>query len=168
MSLLKIIDLDFVPLTTPEFSLSGMAGLKATVRWLPETTVNDFEVKYLGYGLAYNINTLIPTLPVDIAAGFFVQELNVGDSVKTKASSYYVVVSKGFGLITAYGGVAAEDSSMDVDYTYDGTAISFSMDGVQSSRSTIGATLGLGLMKLNAEIGYGNLTTYTGGLIVGF
>jgi hypothetical protein len=60
-----------------------------------------------------------------------------------------------------------------VTYTYQGedgstpSDISFSIDGVQTARGTLGATLNLGV-KLNAEVGFGKLTTYSAGLLFGF
>jgi len=67
--------------------------------------------------------------------------------------------------------VATEESSMDVHYTYEDngetTEIDFSLDGVQEKRTTLGATLSMGL-KLNVEMNMGNMTNYSGGLIFGF
>ncbi len=58
---------------------------------------------------------------------------------------------------------------MDVSYTYSetGEEIAFSLDGVQKNRMTIGATLNMGL-KINGEIGMGDLTSFSGGLLFGF
>lgn len=169
----SLVDLDYVPLVTPELSVGGIAGLRGTLRWVPDIDAGDVgKIKYMGLGVSYSPNAFFPTLPVHVAVGMFQQSLDVGDVIESTASSYYLAVSKDFSPITVYAGVAKEESSMDVHYTYtedDGseTDIDFSLDGVQEKRTTLGATLNLGL-KLNVEMSKGNLTNYTGGLIFGF
>lgn len=167
-----LVDLDYVPLVTPELSVGGIAGLRGTIRWVPDIDAGDVgKIKYMGLGVSYSPNALLPTLPVDVAVGMFQQSLDIGETIESTASSYYLAVSKNFTPLTVYAGVATEESSMDVHYTYedDGetTEIDFSLDGVQEKRTTLGATLDLGL-KLNVEMNMGNLTNYSGGLIFGF
>ncbi|MDO9171682.1 MAG: hypothetical protein Q7W29_07620, partial [bacterium] len=95
--------------------------------------------------------------------------------VATDAQSMYLAASRSFALATVYGALSKESSSMDVAYTYthdvDGSPVddevNFSVDGIQDSRLTLGATLNLGL-KLNAEAGFGDVTTYSAGLLFGF
>jgi len=168
----SLVDLDYVPLVTPELSVGGIAGLRGTIRWVPDIDAGDVgKIKYMGLGVSYSPNAFFPTLPVDVAVGMFQQSLDIGDVIESTASSYYLAVSKNFAPLTVYAGVATEESSMDVHYTYedDGetTEIDFSLDGVQEKRTTLGATLNMGL-KLNVEMNMGNLTNYSGGLIFGF
>ncbi len=177
------IDLDYIPLVAPEFSLGGMGGFRVTMRGVPmEIDIENFgKLKYLGFGLAYSVNSLVPTLPVDVMVGGFTQNLDItydnGDeaSFSASAKSYYAAVSKTFSMLTVYGGVAKEESSMDVAYMYvgdefdtsDDEEIAFSLDGVQEKRTTLGATLNLGV-KVNAEMSMGNMTSYAGGIVLGF
>lgn len=170
----SLVDLDYVLFATPEVSVGGIAGLRATLCWLPTKTLGDLgDLDYFGFGAAYGVSHFMPTLPVDVSVGFFYQNLDVGESLKTSATSIYGAVSKSVALVTVYAGAAKESSSMDVTYTYQGEGgntpsdISFSIDGVQTARGTLGATLNLGV-KLNAEIGFGKLTTYSAGLLFGF
>jgi len=162
------IDTDYVPLAMPQASVGGIMGLEATLRWLPEMTFSDMKVNLMGFGLAASANHWIPTLPVAVKVGYFKQSLDVGEYIETEAKSLYIAASKAFTLATVYGGLSKESSSMDVSYTSeDGDDIAFSLDGAQESRMTIGATVNLGL-KINAEIGMGDLTTYSGGVMFGF
>jgi len=128
------------------------------------------DLSYMGFGAAYGVSNLMPTLPFDTSVGMFFQNLDIGESLKTSASSFYVAVSKSFTVATLYAGAAKESSSMEVNYTFIGddqnTDINFKVDGLQGGRGTIGATLDLGVM-LNAEIGFGKLTTYSAGLLFG-
>ena len=167
-----LVDLDYVPTVTPEASIGGIYGLRGTIRWLPTYDAQDIgEIKYMGVGVSWTPNILLPTLPVDIAVGMFQQSLDVGDVLSSTASSRYIAVSKAFSVLTLYGGVASEESSMDVQYTQvdedEEIDINFTLDGVQDKRTTIGATLSLGV-KLNVEMNMGNMTNYSGGLIFGF
>ncbi len=162
------IDTDYVPLAMPQASVGGVMGLEGTLRWLPEMTFSDMKVNLMGFGLAASANYWIPTLPVDVKVGYFKQSLDVGEYIATDASSMYIAASKSFTMLTVYGGVAQESSSMDVTYTSeDGEAVDFELDGMQEQRMTVGATLNLGL-KINAEIGMGDLTTFSGGAMFGF
>jgi hypothetical protein len=165
----SLVDSDYVPLVTPEVSV-GTAGVRGTLRWVPDIDAGDVgKIKYMGYGLSYDLTGMFPTLPVNVMVGFFKQSLDVGDSIDTEASSLYLAVSKTFTMVTVYGGVATESSSMDVNYELeDGSGtVAFELDGVQEKRTTLGATLNLGL-KINAELAFGNLTTMAGGVIFGF
>ncbi len=163
-----LVESEFVPLAMPQASLGGIMGLEATLRWLPEMEIQSMKINLLGLGLAASANYWLPTLPVDVKVGYFNQSLDVGNYVETSAKSVYIAASKEFSVLTVYGGLSKESSSMDVAYTYDGTEdIAFSMDGVQKNRMTIGATLNMGL-KINGEIGMGDLTTFAGGLMFGF
>ncbi len=172
----SLVDLDYVPLVMPQASVGGIMGLQATVRWLPDIDAGDIgKIKLWGIGLSASANYWLPMLPVDVSAGFFKQSLDVGEYVATEAQSMYLAASRSFALATVYGAYSKEESSMDVAYTYtyddNGTPVeeevNFSMDGIQDSRFTVGATLNLGL-KLNAEAGFGDVTTYSAGLILGF
>jgi len=169
----SLVDMDYVLLLTPEVTVGGIAGLQATLRWLPTMTMGDMgDLSYMGFGAAYGVSNLMPTLPFDAMVGFFFQNLDIGESLRSSASSYYAAVSKSFAVLTVYAGAAKESSSMDVDYTYIGdgsesTHIAFSVDGIQGGRATLGTTLNLGVM-VNAEVNFGKMTTYSAGLLFGF
>ncbi|MCP4571370.1 MAG: hypothetical protein GY838_03390 [bacterium] len=165
-----LLDTRFVPLVTPEFYAGGIAGFKAVVRWFPEMELGDYgKTSYMGYGLQWNANGVLQTLPVNVMVGFFSQKLEVGTLLESTGSSYHLVVSKDFPAFTAYGGYALESSEMDISYTEEtsGTTIAFTTEGVQDNRLTLGVTLDI-LMKLNLEMGHGKLTTYSAGLMFGF
>ncbi len=164
---------DWAPLAMPEASIGGIAGLRATVRWLPAIDLGDVgEFKLWGIGLQYSVNGLVPTLPLDVMVGYFRQSLDIGDVISADASSWFLAASRSFGVATVYGGAALESSEFDVDYEWqrgpgDVVPVAFSVDGLQESRFTLGATLNLGV-RLNADVNVGSeLTTYTAGLMFG-
>ncbi len=171
-----LVDTRWSPLVTPEAYIGGVAGLKLTVRYLPEMDTGDFgKTKYWGYGLQWNANGILKNLPVDVMVGFFTQEINVGSVYESTANTFFAGASKDFTLLTVYGGVAMEDSEMDVNYVFEhptdpglNADVSFSVEGAQDTRFTLGATLDI-LAKLNVEMGVGNkLTSYSAGLMFGF
>ncbi len=165
-----LVETRWIPLLAPEAQIGGLFGARFSLRWLPEIDLGDFgKTKYLGYGLQWSPNFLLPMLPVDVAIGFFKQEIDLGTVVQTEASSVFLAASKSYALATIYGGLATESSTMKVSYTEENSdvEVEFEMDGAMSSRLTLGATLNLGV-KLNAEVGVGKLTVYTAGLLFGF
>ena len=163
-----LVDTRFVPMIAPEASVGGVFGLRATLRWFPEIDLGDYgKTKYLGLGFQWSPNGLLQTpLPVDVMVGYFNQQLDVGTLIETNAKSMFIAASKDFGMITVYGGLAKEESDMTVTYTYQdsGEEISFETEGSQESRITLGAKLSF----LNVEMGHGDLTSYSAGMMLGF
>jgi hypothetical protein len=165
-----LIDTRYSPMVVPQASVGGVAGLRATVRWLPEMDLGDVgKTKLFGYGLQFSPNAFMPTLPIDVMVGFFRQSVDVGTLIETDANSMFIAASKSWPMVTVYGGYAKEDSEIDIAYTYagDDTNVAFTVDDTQESRLTVGATLNV-LAKLNVEMGHGDVTTYTAGLLFGF
>ena len=165
-----LVETRWMPLFAPELRIGGVAGLRATFRWLPAIDLGDFgETKYFGYGLQWSPGPLLPNLPVDVMIGFFKQDIDLGNIIETDASSVFVAASKSFAMATVYGGLAKESSTMKVDYTQEDTdvQVDFEIDGEMSTRLTLGATVNLGA-QLNLEMGLGKLTVYTAGLMFGF
>ena len=171
------IDTRMVPLFAPQATVGRIFGLSGTIRFFPEVDLASYgKTKFFGWGLNWGVNTLLPMLPIDIAIGYFSQELDAGDVLQTDAQSLYLAASKNLSMVTLYGGYAWEQSNMKVSYWFEGYSdsvidvephqVGFDVDGIQQNRFTIGATLNLGL-KLNAEYSYGEMSTITAGLIFG-
>lgn len=176
-------DTRWVPLATPEAYIGGIAGLKFSLRYFPSYDLGDLgKTTYLGYGLQWCVNGVLKDLPIDIMAGFFLTSLDIENTqglgqdklVDTDANSYFVAVSKSWPAMTVYGGFSIEDSSMKVSYYYEDAdypdlaqEVNFDVDGVQGTRFTIGMTLDI-LLDLNLEAGFGEMTTYSAGLMFGF
>jgi hypothetical protein len=176
-------DTRWVPMFTPEVSIGGIVGLKATVRYFPSMKLGDIgNSEYLGYGLQWSASGLLEDLPVDLMIGFFTQGLDVENTqglgedklIESNANSYFLAVSKSWPAMTIYGGFAIESSDMKVAYYFEdpdfpdlAQNVSFSVDGRQDQRFTIGINLDI-LLNLNIEAGFGDMTTYSAGLMFGF
>jgi len=168
-----LVDTRWVPLAAPQLEVGGIAGLRASLRWLPSMDTGEYgETSYMGFGASWSPNFLLKKpLPVDVMVGFFTQNIDVGDIVETEATSIYLAASRDFGPLTGYAGVAKESSSMKVAYTFDEVGfdpvdVAFEVDGEMENRLTLGATLNAPV-KLNAEINVGTLTVFSAGLMFG-
>jgi hypothetical protein len=177
-----IVDTRWVPLAAPEGYIGGLFGLKAMIRWLPTISNDDFgKVELFGYGLQWSTSGLLKDFPVDMMVGFFNQSLDIYGEVPgyeggmlTEASSLYLAGSYDWPALTLYGGFALESSEMDVYYsinnpdlgTLDGTEVTFTEEGRQENRFTLGVTFDI-IAKLNLEMAHGDFTTYSAGLMFG-
>jgi hypothetical protein len=179
-------DTRWVPLATPEAYIEGLVGLRFTLRYFPSMSLGDIgSTTYLGYGLQWSASGVLEDMPIDFLVGFFTTSLDVENTqglgqdklFDSEAQSYFVAVSKSWPALTLYGGFAIEESTLDVNYAYtyedpnlpdpvEGEA-SFSVDGRQEQRFTVGMTLDI-LFDLNLEAGFGDMSTYSAGLMFAF
>jgi uncharacterized protein DUF6588 len=165
-----LVDTEYVPMAVPEIYVGGFFGLKATLRYLPEMDLGDYgKTTFKGFGLQWSAKGLLPDLPVDLMAGFFKQQLDIGTLMETTGNSYFVAASREFALVTAYAGLALEDSEMTITYEFEELAeeIVFSVEGIQDKRAILGASMGLPGMTLNLEVSKGSIATYSAGVMFG-
>lgn len=165
-----LVKTEHAPMAVPELYVGGFFGLKATVRYLPEMDLGDYgKTTFKGFGLQWSAKGLLPELPVDLMAGFFKQQMDIGTLMETTGNSYFVGASKGFALLTAYAGLAKEDSEMTITYEFEDLSeeITFTVEGIQDKRAILGATLGLPGITVNAEVSKGSIATYSAGVMFG-
>ncbi len=175
-------DTRWVPLATPEAYIGGLVGLKFTLRYFPSVSMGDFgKTQYMGYGLQWSASGVLENLPVDFMVGFFKTTLDVENTqglgqdklFDSEANSYFLAISKSWPALTLYSGFAIEDSEMTATYYYFdedlqiGGDSTFSVKGRQEQRFTVGVDLDI-LLHLNVEAGFGDMTTYSAGLMFGF
>jgi Family of unknown function (DUF6588) len=171
-----------IPLAAPQLSIGTLVGTQLTVRWLPQIDAgsNIGKIKYFGFGIQHNPGMWFPTpLPVDLAASFFTQDLKIGSVFDTKTTAYGINVSKRFGPgavnITPYAGFMIESSKMTVTYAYTYTAdpnlppisdqINFEVDGANKTRLTLGVSIKLLFLNINADYNLGTQNSATAGLM---
>lgn len=174
-------DIPLLPLAAPQLSLGTIYGTKVILRYLPELDFGKIpKVSYFGFGIQHNPFMWIPVPepPLDVSLGFFTQTLKIGSIFESKATMVGVQASKTFGPgvvnITPYFGLSVESSSMSVTYNFPdqrpgavaGSTIpvSFSLDGENTTRLTIGLSLKLAIFKLNADYNIAKFNTISGGL----
>ena len=159
-------DASALPLVAPQFSIGTVYGTMATFRFLPSVEVGDLgKFSYFGFGLQHNPAMFIPVpIPVDVSVAFFTQSLQVGDIFKASATTFGIYASKTFGWgisITPFAGFAMESSSVDVSYDVNYATpvpgvtvpgkVAFTMDGENSTRLTVGASIKLAVLNLSVD-----------------
>lgn len=173
------INLDIVPLVTPQINMGLPWGNEIMVRYLPEYDLKKDigKVKYWGAGLKHSISYHIPFCPVDLAVQGSYQDLKIGDIIEIKDMAANAEISKTFFIMTLYGGIGYEKTTLSADYTYqqpttNGTSIdvpiSFDVDGDNQYRGTIGAKFRLLIMSLYGEYSISKYNNYAAGLTFGF
>lgn len=176
-----------IPLAAPQFSIGTVFGTQATFRYLPDVEI-DKEIgkfKYFGFGIQHNPGIWFPNpLPIDIAASFFTQNLKVGTIFESKATAFGINASKQFGFaflnVTPYAGFMLESSKMTVSYAYTREVnvsgvpttisdnINFELEGANTSRLTLGLSIRLLVININADYNIGKNNSATAGLFFAF
>ncbi len=161
----------FVPLAAPQLTIGSIAGTQAVIRYVPIPEISNFpKVTLFGIGARHSISRYLPESPVDLAVGLFWQSFKIGDIIDAHALNFGGEVSKSFSVLTVYGGMQYETSSIDLSYTYTGpgstpnTKVALSIDGENKFRVTGGLGLNLAILNLAADISVGKVTVVSGAL----
>jgi hypothetical protein len=141
------------------------------IRYFPKIDMGGTQLGYWGVGVKHSASRYLPKLPLDLAAQVFYSKLEITDIMSSKNLSINFIASKKFAIITAYGGIQIESSSMDLTYKFtdpNGVVggekdVSLSLDGDNSFRFTAGAALSLGFFVLNVDYSLGNQSVLNGG-----
>jgi hypothetical protein len=164
-----------IPTGIPQIAASTL-GSELMVRFIPDLTFDDVEVGLLGLGIKHSISQYIPLLPVDIAVQVLYNKLSIKNpdlEISNSNLAFNAHASRSFGLITLYGGLQYESTSMDLDYTFTGTGfegvfendkLKVSLDGDNGVRLTLGAALRLAVLVINADVNFGSQTAIVAGI----
>ena len=179
------LPLNLFPTATIQLGVGTFLGTNVAIRWFPKVNIKDLgDFTYWGFGLMHNPAIWFDQeFPVDIAVGYFYQDLKVGTIFETKTNLFGIFASKTYGSIislTPYAGITTESAKTTIqyDYTYDedtGTGpvtrtqnISFEMEAPNSVGFTIGAAFKLAILNLNIDYKFANVNTVSAGLTFGF
>ncbi len=168
------LNVSTVPLAYPQAAVSFM-GTELMVRYLPDIDLGDSgeSLSLFGFGIKHSISQYIPLLPVNIAVQFMYNKLSVSNVMESKNIAFNVHASKSFGLLTLYGGLQYETSSIDFTYVFedpnnvsslDGQEIKASIDGDNNFRMTVGATFSAAFFVINADYSLGSQSIVTTGI----
>jgi hypothetical protein len=127
-------DLEGFEIAAPQISIGSIYGTRAVIRYIA-FDVGDSEFgrfSYTGFGAQHSISQWIPEMPFDMAAGFMIQNLEIGDDiVSARATHVGVTASRefyrylqpyvGFGIDTMRLHAKHEDDDVedDVDDSFD-------------------------------------------------
>jgi hypothetical protein len=160
-----------LPVAVPQLTIGNFMGTQASIRYVPIPSVGSFpKVTLVGFGLRHSISRYIPELPVDLSAGIFYDKVTVGDIIDAHGLGFGGQASKSFSLLTVYGGLQYETSTLTVSYTYTGpgpqhnTPVSVDLDGENKFRATAGVNLDLMILHLNGDINLGKVTVVSAGI----
>jgi hypothetical protein len=165
-----ILDASLFPLAVPQLTVGYVYGTEATVRFVTTPSIGDDKfpkTTLFGAGVRHSISQYIPQAPLDIALGFFYNTFTVGDIIDFKAISIGAQGGKTFSVLSLYGGLAWEKSTMNLDYTQSGSGasiVSIELDGANTFRGTLGAGLKLGFLSIFADANFGSVTNLSGGI----
>ena len=177
------IDADYFPWAVPQARVSFM-GFEGTVRYMNSDLIPGLsggdgddedlpKTTLLGFGLRTGLNKFIPLLPLDVSIGVFRNTFDVGDIMSFTGTSFGAQASKGFGMVTLYGGVASESGTMNLTYTSENPdlpgTVDLDLDVKQHVRITGGLALALGPFHIFGDASTGGETAYSAGIrLIGF
>ena len=159
-----------MPTATLQLTVGNIFGTQAIIRYVPIPEIENFpKTTFFGIGARHSVSRYLPSSPVDLAAGFFYQKLTIGDIMEAKALTFGGQVSKSFSMLTLYGGVQYETSTLTLSYTNTSTntLVNTDIDGENHLRATAGLTLNLLIVNLNVDVSVGKVTVMSSGLSFG-
>ncbi|MBN1552905.1 hypothetical protein JW979_15635 [bacterium] len=151
-----LYDYKVLPIPVPQLSIGSFAGTEINLRFFTTSVSDEIgDLKIFGFGVRHSLSQYILLFPVDVALSYFQQSFEIGNIVEAKARYIGIQASKKFSIMTLYGGFGMQSSSLDIQYTYEGSTetseISFDLDGKSRSCLTLGLGLDLTYFKLHAD-----------------
>ena len=171
-----LVNTSIAPLPIPQIGLGSIFGTDVLVRYLPKISLSDYgSMQLFGIAIRHSISQYIPLVPVDIAVqlgfqSFSLTDTSGGDIMKASTFAANIEVSKTLAILTLYGGLQMESSSVDLKYTYNPgqnlqpIPVSVSMKGKNKFRALIGFNLGMGPLVINADYSIGSINAVTAGI----
>jgi len=176
----ELADASVLPLFAPQLSIGTLFGTSLTFRYLPNIKLDDElgSFRYFGFGVQHNPGLWLKNgLPFNFAASFYTQKLEFGSLLNTTTWAFGVNASKQLGLdalnVTPYVGFMVESATMQVTYDYivevdqgvfEVEKIRFDIEGENKSRLTMGLSIRLLLINLNADYNIGQYNSFSVGL----
>ena len=171
-------NVDRMPLATPQITIGSLLGTDFTVRFITLDLEDMGDLDLFGWGVRHSLSQYLTFLPVDVALGYYQQSFKIGDYMDADASLISLQGSYAIPVLTFYGGLGIESSSMDVQYTFTGEGdlpgssteetIKFDMEGANNLRFTLGISLSLGPLTLNGDYNMASQNTFSAGVGLGF
>ncbi len=162
-----------LPFAVPQLTLGTFYGTQAVVRYVPIPRIGDIpRITLAGGGIRHNFSRYLPGSPVDLTAGVFYQRLSIGDIMHASGFLTGLQAGKTFSMVSLYGGVQYQTSTLSLDYLYQGpgstpnTRIRLDLQGRNTFSGTVGIDLNLMVLDLSADATFGRVTILT--LALGF
>jgi hypothetical protein len=172
-----IFNTSMFPLAVPQVTIGSVIGTQVSVRYIPIPKIgNDGTIpegKAWALGVRHSISQWLNVLPLDVAASYFYNSMDAGDLLEFSGSQFGLEASKNFSVLVVYGGLAYENATMKVSYTYEDpftsakTPVTIELDGANTVRATLGLGVELGILKIFANANFGSVVQYAGGIAFG-
>ena len=169
-------DVSVFPWLAPQLTIGTFFGSQFTFRFLPTTDVKEFgRISYFGFGIQHNPMVWFnDPLPLDVSLGYFSQKLKLGSYLEATTSAFSLNASIrlgwGFLNLTPYVGYMIESSNFKYQYDYMFESvpqtISFEQKGENRSRLTLGASVKVLFINVNADINLGKYKAISGGIMI--
>lgn len=157
-------DVPGAPLGSARATVGLPTGTSVTGSLLPKIELSEEvgSVSSFGVGVRQSLSAFAADPPVDVAVAAEYQALELGSIVEATGKSASLIVSRDLELITVFTSGALEESTIDVEYTFenpegnpgqpsDGTTIAFEEEGANTSSFTGGIQLDLFLARLTVS-----------------
>ena len=168
------LNLDMTGFAVPQLTVGSFMGTEATFRFF----TSDFgdselgDLQLFGIGIRHSLSQYLILAPVDFSVGIFYQNIDVGDNLLQFNTWHFgAQASRGFGILSLYGGIGFDNSSASIDYEYtdeeETASISYDIDGDSGLEITLGAGLNFFLLHLYTDYTFGNRSVFSFGLSLG-
>jgi hypothetical protein len=157
----------------PQVAVGSFAGTEATIRYFrARLNSNIGDLALFGIGVRHSVSQYFPTLPMDIAAGFFYHKFKIGTIVKSDVYCFHAELGKSFKIVNIYSGLAFESNKAHVEYEFDSTVaaedVSIDVVGKNKFRITLGVGFNLKLFHINLDYNLGYQNVINTGVSIGF
>lgn len=165
-----VFNTGMMPMATPQIKVGSLFGTEFLGRfgYIPEMGDNFESTTLWAVGARHNLNQWFGVLPLDLSAAVYYTSLSTGDLIGFKGVMVGAQASKEFGIVTVYGGLGYQSSTLDLKYdsTVPGAPgkVEITLDGKSNFAFTAGAGLSFGILKIFADINVGSVTNFSGGI----
>ena len=154
-------DSRMLPIIAPRIQIGNIMGTELIARYVDIDIpgAKDFgKFSMKGFGLRHSISQYIPLFPIDVAFGYFVQQINIGDVIKASTTYVGIQASRKMLALEVYGGVGVESASLTAEYNLGSNVpgvasipLSYTLDGKNKTRMNVGLTFHLLLLKVHVD-----------------
>jgi hypothetical protein len=171
-----IFNTSLFPFATPQITIGHIYGTEAIIRFVPIPELSNGKVPKItlfGAGIRHSLSQYIQDSPLDMAVGVEFNSFKVGDLMSVKGYGIGVQAGKMLSILELYGGIQYEKSTMNLSYkstdpTTTTPLVDIDIDGANTFRGTLGASLHLSVLKLFADANFGSVTNFSAGIGFGF
>ncbi len=176
----SLINTPIAPLVVPQVGVGTVLGTDAQLRYLPETSFNDYgTVALIGVSVRHSLSQYIPLSPINVAVQGSWQRLslsgregsrNPGKIVDASGWALNAQASKDVPVLplTFYGGVQYEKFGVDVNYTFSANGqtatFTYEQDAANNVRALAGVSFSLAILKFNVDYALSSNNTVSAGV----